>query len=66
MMRQENKRTNNTIKWIVATIILITLIIGGSFLGGTFYPNKWTVEKLEDQFHQKELSTINKINSSFY
>ena len=58
-MRQENKRTNNTIKWIVATIILITLIIGGSFLGGTFYPNKWTVEKLEDQFHQKELSTIN-------
>lgn len=59
MMRQENKRTNNTIKWIVATIILITLIIGGSFLGGTFYPNKWTVEKLEDQFHQKELSTIN-------
>ena len=59
MMRQENKRTNNTIKWIVATIILITLIIGGSFLGGTFYPNKWTVEILEDEFHQKELSTIN-------
>ena len=59
MVKQENKRTNNTIKWIVATIILITLIIGGSFLGGTFYPNKWTVEKLEDQFHQKELSTIN-------
>ena len=62
-MRQENKRTNNTIKWIVATIILITLIIGGSFLGGTFYPNKWTVEKLEDEFHQKELLKVMSDNS---
>lgn len=59
MVRQETKRNNNTIKWIIATIVLITIIIGGSFLGGTFYPNKWTVEKLEDAFHEKELSKIN-------
>ena len=37
---------------------MISLIIGGSFIGGTFYPNSWTVEKIEDEFHKKELNEI--------
>ena len=46
------------IKWIVATIVLVTIIIGGSFIGGTFYPNVWTVEKIEAEVHKKELSQV--------
>tara|TARA_B100001113_G_C20934952_1_gene546111 strand:- start:127 stop:789 length:663 start_codon:yes stop_codon:yes gene_type:complete len=57
-MQKETKKSNSTIKWVVATIILISLIIGGSFIGGTFYPNSWTVEKIEDEFHKKELNEI--------
>ena len=53
-----NKNSNNTIKWIVLTIVLVTVIIGGSFVSGTFYPNSWTVEKIEDEFHEKELSQV--------
>jgi|TARA_B100000686_G_scaffold261684_1_gene274736 uncharacterized FlgJ-related protein len=57
-MQKETKKSNSTIKWVVATIILISLIIGGSFIGGTFYPNSWTVEKIENEFHKKELNEI--------
>jgi uncharacterized FlgJ-related protein len=58
IMQKETKKSNSTIKWVVATIILISLIIGGSFIGGTFYPNSWTVEKIENEFHKKELNEI--------
>jgi len=57
MVHKDSKKPS-IIKWIVATIILISLIIGGSFIGGTFYPNSWTVEKIEDEFHKKELNEI--------
>jgi|TARA_R110000824_G_scaffold6966_2_gene31963 uncharacterized FlgJ-related protein len=58
MQKQEFKKPNSTIKWIVATIVLITLVIGGSFVGGTFYPNVWTVEKIEAEVHKKELNQV--------
>ena len=58
MVKQESKKPS-IIKWIVATIFLVALIIAGSFIGGTFYPNKWTVDKIEDDFHKKELNEIN-------
>jgi len=57
-MQKEIKKTNNTIKWIALTIVLIAIIIGGSFIGGTFYPNSWTVEKIEDEFHKKEMDQV--------
>ncbi len=57
MVKQESKKPS-IIKWIVATIFLVALIIAGSFIGGTFYPNKWTVDKIEDDFHKKELNEI--------
>ena len=57
MVHKDSKKPS-IIKWIVATIILISLIIGGSFIGGTFYPNSWTVEKIENEFHKKELNEI--------
>ena len=53
MQKQEFKKQPSIIKWVVATIILVTLIIGGSFIGGTFYPNAWTVDKIEDEYTRK-------------
>ena len=59
MQKHDFKKSNNgTIKWVVTTIILVTTIIGGSFISGTFYPNSWTVDKIEDEFHKKELSQV--------
>ena len=43
MVKQEIKKSNSLIKWITATIILVAAIIAGSFIGGTFHPNVWTV-----------------------
>ena len=39
MLKQEPKKQPSIIKWVVTTIVLVTLVIGGSFIGGTFYPN---------------------------
>ena len=58
MPREDIKKSTSTIKWVVLTILLITIIIGGSFVSGTFYPNSWTVEKIEDEFHKKELNQV--------
>ena len=57
-MKQEQRKQPSIIKWILATIILVAVIIGGSFIGGTFYPNSWTVEKIEDEIHKKELNQV--------
>ena len=57
MTKQDNvKKTNSFIKWIFATVLVITIGIGGSFFGGTFYPNVWTVDKLQKQFQKQELN----------
>ena len=45
-------------KWILVTIVVAVVSLAGSFIGGTFYPNPWTVDKMEDQFHKKELSEV--------
>ena len=58
MQRHDFKKQTSTIKWVVLTILLITIAIGGSFVSGTFYPNSWTVEKIEDEFHEKELNQV--------
>jgi len=58
MPREDIKKSTSTIKWVVLTILLVTIIIGGSFVSGTFYPNSWTVEKIEDEIHQKELNQV--------
>jgi uncharacterized FlgJ-related protein len=58
MQKQEFKKQPSTIKWVVATIILVALIIGGSFISGTFYPNTWTVDRIEDEMHKKELNQV--------
>lgn len=61
MQKHDFRKPNTIIKWILATIVTATLIIGGAFLGGTFYPNIWTLEKLEQEFHEKELNAIRQL-----
>jgi uncharacterized FlgJ-related protein len=58
MIRPEPRKQPSIIKWVVATIVLVTIIIGGSFTGGTFYPNVWTIKKIEAEVHKKELSQV--------
>jgi hypothetical protein len=49
-------RNTNVIKWIFATIIVVAIVIGGSFVAGTFYPNKWSTQDIENKFHKQEIS----------
>ena len=58
MTKQDNeqKKINSLFKWIFATVLVMTIGIGGSFFGGTFYPNTWTVDKLQKQFQKQELN----------
>ena len=58
MPREENRKPNTLIKWISATVFLVAVVMAGSFIGGTFYPNIWTVEKMEKEFHKKELLVV--------
>jgi len=58
MQKQEPKKKYTLIKWISGTILLVAIVIAGSFIGGTFYPNIWTIEKLEQEFHKKELIAV--------
>ena len=52
----EQKKINSLFKWIFSTVLVMTIGIGGSFFGGTFYPNTWTVDKLQKQFQKQELN----------
>ena len=58
MNRPEPRKQPSIIKWVVATIVLVTIIIGGSFTGGTFYPNSWTVDRIEDAIHKKNMNQV--------
>ena len=48
--------TKQNLHLIIGTVLLSTIVIGLSFLVGTFYPNKWSTEKIEKEFHKKEVS----------
>ena len=57
-MPKEETRKTNTLKLILAILIVAIIGIGGSFFGGTFYPNIWTVDKLQKQFQKQELNEV--------
>ena len=51
----------STIKLIWQVLLLAIVLIvflTSSFIGGSFYPNKWTVDKLEEDFHKKEVDKV--------
>ena len=57
MPKEETKKTN-TLKLILAILVVALIGTGGSFFGGTFSPNTWTVEKLQKQFQKQELNEV--------
>ena len=52
------KHTQSTIKIITYTALAVTVVLGAAFLAGTFYPNSWTVDKIEDELHEQELEQV--------
>ena len=52
------KHTQSTIKVITYTALAVTVVLGAAFLAGTFHPNKWTVDKIEERFHEQELAQV--------
>ena len=52
------KNTQTSIKLFIWTTIVVTLVIGSSFVAGTFYPNWLALEKLEDEIHKQELKVV--------
>ena len=57
MPREENKKST-IVKWVFGTLLIALIGVGGSFFGGTFYPNTWTVDKLQKQFQKQELNEV--------
>ena len=58
MVKHDTNKTNNTVKWVLATTLIVASVITISFVGGTFHPNTYTIEKLEEEFHKKELTQV--------
>jgi uncharacterized FlgJ-related protein len=52
------KHTQSTIKVITYTALAVTAVLSVAFLAGTFHPNKWTVNNIEDRFHEQELEQV--------
>ena len=52
------KHTQSTIKVITYTALAVTAVLSVAFLAGTFYPNSWTVDKIEDELHEQELEQV--------
>ena len=46
------------IRIILLTLILTTLIIGGAFYYATFNPNDSVIEKIQKDFHKKEVEEV--------
>ena len=45
-------------KYGLLFLTVVAIILGTSFFSGTFYPNAWTVDKIEDAMHKKELNQV--------
>jgi uncharacterized FlgJ-related protein len=45
-------------KYGLLFLTVIATILGAVFFSGTFYPNTWTVDKIEDEIHKKELNQV--------
>ena len=52
------KNTTHSIKLFIWTTIVVALVIGSSFVAGTFYPNFMALQKLEDEIHKQELKVV--------
>jgi len=49
------------IKRFIYFCIAVLFIIAGAWVAGTFNPNQYTVQKIEDEFHKKEMKIIEEL-----
>lgn len=49
------------LKRITLLSIAILFVIAGAWVAGTFNPNNYTVTKIEDEFHKKEMKIIEEL-----
>ena len=52
------KQTQSTIKVVIYSVLASTVVLAAAFLAGTFHPNTWTKDRMEDQFHKEELERV--------
>ena len=49
------------LKRFIYFCIAVAFVIAGAWVAGTFNPNEYTVQKIEDQFHKKEMKIIEEL-----
>ena len=49
------------LKRFIYFCIAVAFVIAGAWVAGTFNPNDYTVQKIEDQFHKKEMKIIEEL-----
>ena len=49
------------VKRIIYFSLAVAFVITGAWVAGTFNPNDYTVQKIEDEFHKKEMKVIEEL-----
>jgi len=49
------------LKRIIYLSLAVAFVITGAWVAGTFNPNDYTVTKIEDDFHKKEMKIIEEL-----
>ena len=49
------------LKRLIYTGIAVAFVIAGAWVAGTFNPNSYTVQQIEDEFHKKEMKIIEEL-----
>ena len=49
------------VKRIIYFSLAVAFVITGAWVAGTFNPNDYTVQQIEDQFHKKEMKVIEEL-----
>ena len=52
---------NKYLKRFIYFGITVAFVIAGAWVAGTFNPNDYTVQKIEDEFHKKEMRIIEEL-----
>ena len=49
------------LKRFIYFCIAVAFVIAGAWVAGTFNPNEYTVQQIEDEFHKKEMKIIEEL-----
>jgi Bax protein len=49
------------LKRFIYFCVAVAFVIAGAWVAGTFNPNQYTVQKIEDEFHKKEMRIIEEL-----